>query len=272
VKFAANTAIAKAHMKIYQVEHENVGTQAAHKVELAGEATVRTALRHRKLAPYKKVAKLERKLAKRSSNLAYQRVLHENPRLKKNPIARLWQKHKIKRRHMKAARQAQQAATKAKKAGSLTMRALRTLAMLIKKNPKVIIFVALTFVLILIITSLIGALSGIGSSGAGAIFATTYLSEESEIEAVSLAYNRWEMDLLMEIHNVEENHPGFDEYRFNTGEISHNPFELMAYLTATRFIFTFAEIETELRALFDEQYRTRPWSPVCMGRKRPQRL
>jgi len=255
VKFAANAAITKAHMKIYQAEHENVGTQAAHKVELAGESVVRSALRHRKLAPYKKVAKLERKLAGRSAKLSYQRALRENPQMKKNPIARFWQKRKLKRKHIKAAQQAQKTAAKAKKAGSIMTRAMRTLAMLIKKNPKVIIIVIVLFVLINIVSSLIGALSGLGSGGVGAVFATTYLSEESEIEAASLAYSRWEMDLRMAILNVGETHPGFDEYRFNTGEISHNPFELMAYLTATRVIFTFAEIESDLLALFDEQYQ-----------------
>jgi murein DD-endopeptidase MepM/ murein hydrolase activator NlpD len=255
VKFAANTAIAKAHMKVFQLEDENVGVKAAHKVELAGEAAVRSALRHRKLAPYKKVAKMERKLSKRSAKLSYQRALHENPKLKKNPIARMWQKRKIKRKHAKAAREAQKAAVRAKKAATLTGRAMRAAAMLIKKNPKVWIAVVVLFVLINIVSSLIGMLSSVGSSGAGAIFATTYLSEEQEIEAVSLAYSEWEMDLLMEILNAETNHPGFDEYRFNTGEISHSPFELMAYLTATRHIFTFADIEAELRALFAEQYQ-----------------
>ena len=255
VKFAANTAIAKAHMKVFQVEDENVGVKAAHKVELAGEATVRSALRHRKLAPYKKVAKLERKLSKRSAKLSYQRALHENPKLKRNPIARMWQKRRIKRQHAKALRESHKAAARAKKAGSLAAKATRAATMLIKKNPKVIIAVVVLFLVVNIISSLFGMLSSVGSSGAGAIFATTYLSEEAEIEAVSLAYNRWEMDLIMEIQNVVQNHPGFDEYRFNTGEISHCPFELIAYLTATHFIFTLNDVEAELRALFDEQYQ-----------------
>jgi len=255
IRFGVNAAIAKAHMKIYQVEHENVGTQAAHKVELAGEATVRSALRHRKLAPYKKAAKLERKLSKRSAKLAYNRTLEANPRLNKNPIARLWQKRKIKRQHAKALREAQKAAGNVKKAGSLTAKATRAVAMFIRKNPKVIIAVVALFIFVNIISSLFGMLAGIGNSGAGAIFATTYLAEEADIEAVSLAYNRWEMDLMMEILNAEQNHPGFDEYRFNTGDISHNPFALIAYLTATRLVFTLDDVEAELRVLFDEQYQ-----------------
>ena len=255
VKFAANAAIAKAHMKIYQVEDENIGVKAGHRVEMAGEAVIRSALRHRKLAPYKQVAKLERQLTKRSAKLAYERVLHENPKLKKNPFARIWQKHKIKRQYTKAAREAQKTAAKARKPASLTGRATRALAALIKRNPKIFIIIIILFLLLQIISSLVGMLSTVGGSGLAAIFATTYLSDEQEIEAASLAYSEWEMDLLMEILSARQNHPNFDEYRLNTGEISHCPFELIAYLTATRHIFTFAEIEAGLRALFDEQYQ-----------------
>jgi len=255
LKLGVNAAIAKAHMKIYQAENENVGTKAAHRTELAGETVLRSALRHRKLAPYKKVAKLERKLSGQSAKLSYRRAIEANPRLKRNPIARLWYKRRIKRQQAKALRQSRKAAGVFKKGGSLTAKATRLLISVIKRNPKVIIAVVVLFLAVNIIASLIAALSGLGSSGAGVVFATTYLSDEQEIEAVSLAYNRWEMDLLMEIMEAENGYPGFDEYRFNTGEISHNPFELIAYLTATRYVFTLDELEAELRELFEEQYQ-----------------
>ena len=255
LKFATNTAITKAHVKIYQVEHENVGTQAAHKVELAGETVIRSALRHRKMAPYKHVARLEHKLSNQSAKLSYRKALDSNPRLKRNPVARVWQKRQIKRRHMRALREAQKNLAKSQKTGSFVTRTTRTLTMLVRRNPKIIIALAIIFVVINILSSLIGALAGLSSSGMGAVFATTYLSDETEIEAVSLAYNRWEMDLNQAILNVETSHPGFDEYRFNTGQIIHNPFELMAYLTAVHLVFTMDEVESHLRGLFDEQYQ-----------------
>jgi hypothetical protein len=119
VKAAGNTSLAFGHRKMFQVEKENVGTEATHKGEMAVEGGVRSALRHHKTAPYRKAAKLERKSLKKSINLSYQKALAENPSLKSNPLARLWQKRKIRKDYAKAAREAQKAAKRAKKAGSV---------------------------------------------------------------------------------------------------------------------------------------------------------
>jgi murein DD-endopeptidase MepM/ murein hydrolase activator NlpD len=54
--------------------------------------------------------------------------------------------------------------------------------------------------------------------------------------------------------NAETTHSGYDEYRCNVGDISHNPYELMAYLTVKYQNFAYAAIESDLRALFAEQY------------------
>ncbi|MEG2679611.1 MAG: hypothetical protein RR949_06680, partial [Oscillospiraceae bacterium] len=47
-KAAGRTAHGYVHSKIYQVEHENVGTEAAHKTELVGEAVGGAAIRYAK--------------------------------------------------------------------------------------------------------------------------------------------------------------------------------------------------------------------------------
>ena len=254
VKFGVNAAIATAHKKMFQVEDDNVGTKATHRTELVAEGAVRSALRHRKTAPYKKVAKLEQKLSKQSARLAYERTVEKNPALKKNSVARMWQKYRIKRQHMKALRQQRQAAASAKKAATLTGRATRALGALIKKNPKVIILGVLLFVVLNIVSSLMGVLQGLGSGGLGAILSSTYLSEESDITSASFIYTQWEMDLRIEIENAEQNHPGYDEYRYFLDDFHHDPFELIAYLTATRYAFAFSDVEAVLREIFDAQY------------------
>ena len=43
---AGRTAHGFVHGKIYEVEHENVGTEAAHHAELAGEAVLRQGTRY----------------------------------------------------------------------------------------------------------------------------------------------------------------------------------------------------------------------------------
>jgi murein DD-endopeptidase MepM/ murein hydrolase activator NlpD len=63
-----------------------------------------------------------------------------------------------------------------------------------------------------------------------------------------------ETDLQMDIDQTEENYSGYDEYRYNIGEISHNPYELMGYLSTVFNAFTFEQVQAELARLFGEQY------------------
>ena len=60
---AGRTADLAVHNKIRQVEHENVGTEAAHKTEFAAEniaaGAVKSGYRYAKDTPYRKVDKLE---------------------------------------------------------------------------------------------------------------------------------------------------------------------------------------------------------------------
>jgi murein DD-endopeptidase MepM/ murein hydrolase activator NlpD len=254
VKAVGNSALMFAHTKIYQVQRDNVAVEAAHKVEIAGEGITRSALRHHKLAPYKKVEKLERKARKKSINAAYQKALAENPKLKGNPLSKALQKRKIKKDYAKAAREAEKAAKRAKKAGGMIADAGKALAGVIKRHPMAAGAVALIVLLLFCLMSLFGALGSAGSGSMGGIFAVSYLAEDADIDNAELAYTEWETDLQIQIANAQSSHGGYDEYRYNVGDISHNPFELMAYLTAKYQGFTYVAIQADLQALFNEQY------------------
>lgn|GEM_PF-1656901 len=258
VKFGVNAAIAKAHMKVHQVEDENVGVKAGHKAELVGESVVRSALRRHKTAPYRRVARLERKVSKQSAKLAYRRALEANPRIKKNPIARMWYKRKIKRQYTKQARQAQKTATKAtKQAMTLKGKVIRLLQVAIKKNPKFWLILVVIVLVLFMIMSIMSLFSAIGSGGAGAMFISSYLAEDMDITNASVLYTELETDLRETIANIPSSHLGFDEYRINidTNVINHNPLELMAYLTAVHLDFSNADISAHLQGLFGEQHQ-----------------
>jgi murein DD-endopeptidase MepM/ murein hydrolase activator NlpD len=84
--------------------------------------------------------------------------------------------------------------------------------------------------------------------------ASTYLAEDIDIDLAVLAYSEWETDLQLYINNIEVNYPDYDEYRYRIDNIGHNPFEMMAFLTAVFDDFTFSQVEGVLIELFDEQY------------------
>jgi murein DD-endopeptidase MepM/ murein hydrolase activator NlpD len=254
VKAAGNSALAFGHRKMYQVERENVATEAAHKGEIAAEGVVRSALRHHKTAPYHKVEKLQRKATKKSINAAYQKALAENPKLKSNLLSRAFQKRKIKKDYAKAACEAKKTAERAKKAGGVIADAGKALVGVVKRHPVATAVVVLIALLLFALMSLIGAFGGMGSGGLSGILTASYLAEDADIDNAELSYTEWETDLQMQIANVETTHSGYDEYRYSVGDISHNPYELMAYLTVNYQNFSNATAQAELSALFAEQY------------------
>ena len=135
VKAAANTAVGYAHKKIYQAEEENVGVKAAHRTELVGEAWARTLYHRHKTAPYRRVTKLQQKSARANAQLAYRQTLSEHPELKKNFLAQMWQKQKLKRQYAKAAREAQKTGKRAKDAAVTTEKIAVSVVNAVKRHP-----------------------------------------------------------------------------------------------------------------------------------------
>ena len=254
VKAAANTAAGYAHKKIYQAEEENIGVKAAHRTVLVGEAGARTLYHRHKTAPYRRVTKLQQKSARANAQLAYRQTLSDHPELKKNFLARMWQKQKLKRQYAKAAREAQRTGKRAKDAAVTTEKIAASVVNTVKRHPVICGVLILLLLVVFLITSLFSSFSSIGTGGLGSIAASTYLAEDQDINNAELIYTEWETDLQMEIDRVETDRPGYDEYRYNIGAIEHDPYILMGYLTSAYQNFTYEQIEGVLRQLFNEQY------------------
>lgn len=110
----AREVVVFAHGKIHEVEGENVGVESGHKAEELAEhgagGAVRMERRRRKLKPYRKAAKAERKAANANAEYLYQKALHDNPDLLSgNPLNQFFQKQRLKREYAKATRAAKTA-------------------------------------------------------------------------------------------------------------------------------------------------------------------
>ena len=254
VKAGANTAIGYAHKKIYQAENENVGIKAAHRTELVSESGLRMAYHRHKTAPYRRVAKLQQRSARANARLAYRQTLHDSPELKKNLLARMWQKQKIKRQYAKAAREAKKAGKRAKDTAVTTEKIAAGVVRAVRRHPVICGIVILLLLVFFLIASLFSSFSNLGTGGLGSLAASTYLADDADINNAELVYTEWETDLQMQINRVESDRPGYDEYRYNIGPIEHDPYVLMGYLTSAYQNFTYAQIEGVLRELFNGQY------------------
>lgn len=243
------------HQKMREVEDDNVAVEAAHKGETLVEEGARKAYRLKKTAPYRKSSRLERKALKAQSKAAYQKFLSEQPRLLANPLSRALQKRKIKKQYQAALKQAGKTTQAVKSASTVAVTWTKKLVYFVKSNPKVVLIVAGILLLVAFIMSSVSSCSVIGNGILGGIEGSAYLADDGTINSVDMVYSEWEADLSEQIANVKQSHSGYDEYRFQVDDISHNPFELIAYFTAVHGEFTLPEVESELRALFEEHYQ-----------------
>ena len=254
VKGAANLAAGMVHKQIYKNEHENVGVQAAHRAEIAGETGLRCARRAHKLAPYNKVKRLQNRTVNAQAKAAYQKALAENSELKKKKLAKAMYKKQLKRKYAKAAREAQKTGKRAKKTAVTTEKIVKEIAGAIKRHPVAALVIFLIFLLILFIASAFTSCTSIGAGSSGAFSSVSYLADDNVIDQAELTYTEWETDLQLEINRMETIRSGYDEYRYDVDEIGHDPHVLMAYLTAVYGDFNSSQAESAMRSLFDSQY------------------
>ena len=258
---AAGAALwAYGHRKIHEAEHENVGTEAAHKTELLAETGAHKAVRYAKRRirehPARQVERWEHRAMKADAELCYQQAVSEHPELQSNPLSRMAQKWKIKRQYAREAREAARQGVKATgKAAGTVEKAAEKLALFVRNHKGGAVVVLLLFCVFLIINSVFSALPSLGTGMMNAVVGTSYTAEDEDILGANEDYTALENALRQEVADIERTHPGYDEYRYRVDELGHNPYELTSYLVAKLRTYTREDVQGELRALFEAQYR-----------------
>ena len=261
VKKAAASAWYYAHQKIHEVEQENVGVEAAHRTELAGENVVRGGTRfvkHRiRTRPARRVAKWERRDIRAKADFEYRRMAREHPELKDNTLSRFFQKRRIKRQCQKQARDAvKQGARAAGKTATATGKITRTAVGFIKRHPAGLLIALIAFLLIVSLQSCMASLTTIGNGLIGAVGAGTYPAKDSDMLAAEAAYSGMETKLQNEADNYAALHPGYDEYHYDLDKVEHDPYVLISILSALHDgAWTMDEVQDTLSILFAKQYQ-----------------
>jgi murein DD-endopeptidase MepM/ murein hydrolase activator NlpD len=256
----AYDAWGQVHNEISKHERDNVGLEAAHSLERGAEGATRTTTRYIKhrarTRPRRQAAKWERKNIKANADHRLRELVQENPELKKNAFKRYLQKNRLKKEYQKKAKQAAKkgAVKAAEKTAVTTEKIAAATFRLAARHPVATLVIILTLLLVVGLQSCMSGAVTIGGGLGGAVGGTSYLAEDVDINEAELRYTEWETDLQLEAKNAAATHGGYDEYRYNIGNIGHNPYELLAFLTAVYDDFTYSGIEAVLRGIFNQQY------------------
>ena len=247
------------HGKIYEVEHENVGVEAAHHTELAGEAALRGGKRFVKrqvrLHPRRAVLRAERKFVKATADYQYRVTAQEHPEMQGNPVSRYWQKQRLKRQYAKQAREAAKKSAKAAEETAVTTEKLAARAVeFVKRHPVGFILALFVVLLVVGLQSCMSSMTTLGGSAVGAIGASTYTASDADMYGAEAAYCALEGELQNKLDTYESTHD-YDEYHYDLDDIGHDPYVLISILSAWHEgAWTLDEVQGTLQMLFDRQY------------------
>ncbi len=248
------------HGKLYEVEHENVGTEGTHRSELAAESVYRFGRRKLRKAirehPAKAVERAESKHIKATADYYCRKTVEEHPEMQESgAVSRYLQKQKIKRRYAKQAREAaRQTAKAAEGTASVTGKLAEKVSAYIKEHPGVLLLLLAAFLLLVVLQSCMSSLVTVGNGVAGAIGASTYAAEDADLLGVEAAYCALEDELQHCLDTYTRTHD-YDEYHFDLDTIEHDPYVLLSIVCALHEgEWTLDEVRGTLQMLFDRQY------------------
>ena len=256
----ANLILSQVHREVRQSEDDNVGVEAAHKVEQAVESggrLVQSAHRAHQLKPYRAAIRAEKKLEQANLDALQKKAEIDSPT--SNPVSKWQQKQAIKKQY--AAAKHNQAAQTTAKAAENTAKAAKKAAEKAEKAGKYVWEhrrgFAIAAAILLMLAFLLNGLSscsvmmdGVGSG----IAASTYPSQDADMLGAEAQYCAMEAELQRYLDTYESTHD-YDEYHFDLDTIEHDPYVLISIITALhQGEWTLDEVQGTLQMLFDRQY------------------
>ena len=256
----ANFVLSQVHREVRQSEDDNVGVEAAHKVEQAMESggrLVQSAHRAHQLKPYRAAIRAEKKLERANLDALQKKAEIDSPT--SNPVSKWQQKQAIKKQY--AAAKHNQAAQTTAKAAENTAKAAKKAAEKAEKAGKYVWEhrrgFAIAAAILLMLAFLLNGLSscsvimdGVGSG----IAASTYPSQDADMLGAEAQYCAMEAELQRYLNTYESTHD-YDEYHFDLDTIEHDPYVLISMITALhQGEWTLDEVQGTLQMLFDRQY------------------
>ena len=190
-----------------------------------------------KLRPYRQAQNAERALDE--ANIRYLEGKHrvENPQFTSNPFSR-WQQKRAIRKEYAAMKAAGNAVGDAEKSAAATSKAVRgagditeRVAEVFQSHPSSRLIILLCAMLLILMGSM-QSCTPLAQSVLESLIIGTYPATEDDVRAAERAYAAKERELQDEMDRYEQYHPGYDEYHVDADEIWHDPYVLIAIISA----------------------------------------
>ena len=218
-------------------EDENVAVEAVLKADDVKESALQTgehAFHAHKVRQYRRTEKAERKLDRANVDFLQAKYQQDHAQFTSNPLSRWQQKRAIRKEYAAAKRGKSTAGRTAKsadkaveKAGDAAGKAVET----VRRHPTILLVLAIGAMLLVLVAGL-HSCTPLVQSVLESIVIGTYPAEEADVRAAERAYAEKERQLKDEMDHYERYHPGYDEYVVEADEIWHDPYVLIAIISA----------------------------------------
>ena len=204
------------HQVTEQNEDENVGVTAAVQVEQMGERLPR---KGEQLHQYRQV--------RTSKAHRMDSTLQRNS----NPFSRWRQKQQI-RKQLRAVAMGKAPTTWDVIPVPLRAKAsAKRMTTIVRPKSRSALLLGLALLLAFVMNT-ISACAPLTQTVLDSIVLGTYPATEEDVRAAEAAYAAKEKELKEEIDHYQQRHPGYDEYRITAADIWHDPYALMAIISA----------------------------------------
>lgn len=238
---------------------ENQGVEAAEKIADGNSKLLHGIKNYSNIKKLKKgynLSKKDYKIRKRKSKLEFREAKEELKKTDEYKKANAFKKFQ-KRKQMKNTIRKQNKSRLRDRIKEEIVNVLKSLKEIIERKAKglMIIIIGLIILGIFLINFAGTSMTGMINSTSG-VLATSYLSDKNVLSEVNQQFENLEEGLQDEIENIEEYHPGYDEYIIEKeGQIGHNTHELLSYITS-RYgeVKDSSEVNSIVNELFAKMY------------------
>ena len=203
------------HQVTEQNEDENVGVTASVQVEQTGESLLRKGKQlHQRRVHTSKTHRMDSTLQRNS-----------------NPISR-WRQKKQIREQLRAMASGQGLSAMQSIPASLRAKAsAKRTAIVVRPKSRSALLLGIALLLAFVMNT-ISACAPLTQTVLDSIVLGTYPATEGDVRAAEAAYAAKEKELKEEIEHYQQRHPGYDEYHITAADIWHDPYALMAIISA----------------------------------------
>ncbi len=255
-----------AHAKVSETEDENSGIKAAHHAEMVAEDSLRASARRAGSVHISSgKPRADRRMRdKGGSSVRLQfdaeesaHPVHEakTEKEKKAAIRKFFRKQRQRRIYAAAKKEEKTVEAAFRAQQSFVSKAASVVKEAILRNSRTFLVLGAFGIVFLLVCASVGSCAALLQGAGSSVVSTTYPSTDEDIYAVENRYRELEAGLNDQINRMRQEHPAYDEFRYQIDEISHNPYHLISYFTTKYGQFTYEQVKDELEEIFREQYQ-----------------